>query len=130
MECKVFNHICLGMTDLEEWTLACIVAVFGSLLSFGIILSRDQMIIQAITIFQLICLLAFDSLKGVLKMEDEDDGPEFAWKEYDIKQDIMKNKTKKNVALEFGLFSVVFLSFAIYNVYYWTKIYMYIQYIK
>ena len=59
-------------------------------------------------------------------MEDEDDGPEFAWKEYDIKQDIMKNKTKKNVALEFGLFSVVFLSFAIYNVYYWTKIYMYI----
>ena len=34
------------MTDLEEWTLSCIIAVFGTLLSFAIILCRDQMIIQ------------------------------------------------------------------------------------
>ena len=36
----------LEMTALELWTLACIFTVFGSLLSYGFILSRDQMIIQ------------------------------------------------------------------------------------
>ena len=45
---KLIRHVFLGMTVLEEWTLACIVTVFGSLFSFGIILSRDQMIIQEI----------------------------------------------------------------------------------
>ena len=34
------------MTALELWTLSCILTVFGSLLSYGFILSRDQMIIQ------------------------------------------------------------------------------------
>ena len=59
-------------------------------------------------------------------MEDEDGDSQIAWKEHDAKQDILKNKTKKNVALELGLFSVVFLSFAMFNVYYWTKISMYV----
>ena len=61
---------------------------------------------------------------GVITMQD--DSPQIAWKEYNVKQDMMKNKTKKNVALECGLFSLVFLSFAIFNVYYWTKICIYI----
>ena len=35
------------MTDLEFWTFMCIVSVFLSLLSYGVILIKDQMIIQA-----------------------------------------------------------------------------------
>ena len=70
-------------------------------------------------------LLVFNILKGVLIMEDLEDCPNTAWKENDAKQDIMKNKTKKSVALELSLFSVVFLSFVIFNIYYWTEIYMY-----
>lgn len=35
-----------GMTALEEWTLACVITVFGTLLTYAIILARDQMIIQ------------------------------------------------------------------------------------
>ena len=34
------------MTDLEFWTFMCIVSVFLSLLSYGVILIKDQMIIQ------------------------------------------------------------------------------------
>ena len=68
----------------------------------------------------------FNILKGVLIMEDLEDCPNTAWKENDAKQDIMKNKTKKSVALELSLFSVVFLSFVIFNIYYWTELYMYI----
>ena len=35
-----------AMTDLEMWTFCCIVSVFVSLVSYGIILVKDQMIIQ------------------------------------------------------------------------------------
>ena len=34
------------LTDLELWTFCCIVSVFVSLVSYGIILVKDQMIIQ------------------------------------------------------------------------------------
>lgn len=37
---------CAAMTDLEAWTFGCIVSVFVSLVSYGIILVKDQMIIQ------------------------------------------------------------------------------------
>jgi hypothetical protein len=58
--------------------------------------------------------------------EGEEDCRNTAWKENDAKQDIMKNKSKKNVALELSLFLVVFLSFVIFNIYYWNEIYNYI----
>ena len=38
------------MTDLEFWTFMCIVSVFLSLLSYGVILIKDQMIIQVVII--------------------------------------------------------------------------------
>ena len=34
------------MTALELWTFICIVTVFGTILSYAIILFRDQFIIQ------------------------------------------------------------------------------------
>ena len=68
----------------------------------------------------------FNLLKGVLITEDVEDCYNTAWKKNDAKQDIIKNKPKKNLALEFALFLVVFLSFVIFNIYYWTEIYMYI----
>merc|ERR1712025_138825 len=37
-----------SMTDLELWTFACIVCVFLSLISYAVILCRDQMIIQGV----------------------------------------------------------------------------------
>ena len=40
------NHVLAAMTDLELWTFCCIVSVFVSLVSYGIILVKDQMIIQ------------------------------------------------------------------------------------
>ena len=47
------------------------------------------------------------------------ENPKTAWE--DDTQETLKDKTKKNVALEFGLFSVVFGFFVIFNVYYWTN---------
>ena len=38
-----------GMTALEEWALTCVVCVFGTLLTYAIILGRDQMIIQVLS---------------------------------------------------------------------------------
>ena len=34
------------MTDLELWAFACVVFVFFSILSYAVILVKDQMIIQ------------------------------------------------------------------------------------
>ena len=48
------------MTSLELWTLACVITVFGTLLTYAIILSRDQMIIQGV-------------LNGDGELEEEDD---------------------------------------------------------
>ena len=36
------------MTALEVWSLGCISVVFGTILTYAIILSRDQMIIQGV----------------------------------------------------------------------------------
>ena len=36
------------MTALEVWSLGCISIVFGTILTYAIILSRDQMIIQGV----------------------------------------------------------------------------------
>ena len=36
------NHVLAAMTDLELWTFCCIVSVFVSLVSYGIILVKDQ----------------------------------------------------------------------------------------
>ena len=44
-----------AMTDLEMWTFCCIVSVFVSLVSYGIILVKDQMIIQVIKVRVGIC---------------------------------------------------------------------------
>ena len=44
-----------AMTDLEMWTFCCIVAVFVSLVSYGIILVKDQMIIQVVKVRVGIC---------------------------------------------------------------------------
>ena len=49
-------------------------------------------------------LLVFNLSKGVLITEDDEDCPNTAWKENYAKLDIMKNKSKQNVALEFSLF--------------------------
>ena len=35
-----------AMTDLELWAFACVVFVFFSILSYAVILVKDQMIIQ------------------------------------------------------------------------------------
>ena len=43
------------MTDLEMWTFCCIVSVFVSLVSYGIILVKDQMIIQVVKVRVGIC---------------------------------------------------------------------------
>jgi len=103
------------MTDLEMWTFCCIVSVFVSLVSYGIILVKDQMIIQ-----------------GVI-MNDEGDAVEFSprnarkvWssekKEVkEVKKASIMEKTKKNVALEASLFSLVATGFIFFNVYYWTR---------
>ena len=44
-----------------------------------------------------------------------------AWEEKDDKQETTKTKNKKHVALESGLFSIVFGAFVIFNIYNWTK---------
>ena len=36
------------MTALEVWSLGCISVVFGTILTYAIILGRDQMIIQGV----------------------------------------------------------------------------------
>ena len=45
----------IAMTDLEMWTFCCIVSVFVSLVSYGIILVKDQMIIQVVKVRVGIC---------------------------------------------------------------------------
>ena len=45
------------MTDLEFWTFMCIVSVFLSLLSYGVILIKDQMIIQVLIIIIILNIL-------------------------------------------------------------------------
>ena len=47
----------VAMTDLEMWTFCCIVSVFVSLVSYGIILVKDQMIIQVVKVRVGICKL-------------------------------------------------------------------------
>ena len=65
----------IGMTSLELWALACVVTVFGTLLTYAIILSRDQMIIQGV-------------LNGEGELEEEEDDkrkkPRSAWSDSNI----------------------------------------------
>ena len=62
--------------------------------------------------------------QGVLNAEGEaedlETGTKIAWG-LKAGQDNMMGKTKKHVVLEFSLFSIVFGSFLIFNIYYWTK---------
>ena len=118
------------MTALEVWSLGCISVVFGTILTYAIILSRDQMIIQGVL-----------NSEGELVEETSASQQKLAWSAQEdktrlslkVKNDrkcfqtetslsfISQEKTKKNVTLEFSLFLVVFLSFAIFNVVYWTR---------
>ena len=68
------------MTSLELWTLACVITVFGTLLTYAIILSRDQMIIQGVL-----------SGEGEVEEEEDEDGntkkimkPRSAWSDSNI----------------------------------------------
>ena len=55
---KVYKAFQLSeMTDLEFWTFMCIVSVFLSLLSYGVILIKDQMIIQVLIIIIILNIL-------------------------------------------------------------------------
>ena len=119
------------MTALEVWSLGCISVVFGTILTYAIILSRDQMIIQGVL-----------NSEGELVEETSAHQQKLAWATQEDKSrlslkvkenqkclqtktlsrpSIHQEKTKKNVTLEFSLFLVVFLSFAIFNVVYWTR---------
>ena len=72
----LMKDILTGMTSLEMWTLACVVTVFGTLLTYAIILSRDQMIIQGVL-----------NAEGELEEEDNDDKrkkPRSAWSDSNI----------------------------------------------
>ena len=44
----VLIYVLPEMTALEVWSLGCISVVFGTILTYAIILSRDQMIIQGV----------------------------------------------------------------------------------
>ena len=113
------------MTALEVWSLGCISVVFGTILTYAIILGRDQMIIQGVL-----------NSEGELVEEATSQQQKVAWTVQEEKSrltlkvkvnlihslmEIMQDKTKKNVTLEFSLFLVVFLSFSSFNVYYWTR---------
>ena len=118
------------MTALEVWSLGCISVVFGTILTYAIILSRDQMIIQGVLNSEGELLeessahqqkLAWsaqeDKTRLSLKVRDDQRGHQTeTWPSFHSQE-----KTKKNVTLEFSLFLVVFLSFAIFNVIYWTR---------
>merc|ERR1719500_476959 len=99
------------MTDLELWTFCCIVSVFVSLVSYGIILVKDQMIIHdegdAVE-------FSPRSSRKVWSSEMKKEGKE-------VKKTSIMEKTKKNVALEASLFSLVCTGFIFFNVYYWTR---------
>ena len=76
----LMKDILTGMTSLEMWTLACVVTVFGTLLTYAIILSRDQMIIQGVL-----------NAEGEAEEEEDEDGntrkimkPRSAWSDSNI----------------------------------------------
>ena len=121
----MFKVECSEMTALEVWSLGCISVVFGTILTYAIILGRDQMIIQGVL-----------NSEGELVEEATSQQQKVAWTVQEEKSrltlkvkvnlicslmEIMQDKTKKNVTLEFSLFLVVFLSFSSFNVYYWTR---------
>ena len=129
------------MTDLEAWTFGCIVSVFVSLVSYGIILVKDQMIIQ-VKVLSGFSTFIFDlvithHVQGVIMNEDGDVieiNQKEAWKASnkvrdldtvsqgkEQKQPSIMEKTKKNVALEASLFSIVSAGFVFFNVWYWTR---------
>ena len=45
-QCFSYSQYKLDITILELWTLICVCTVFATLLTYAIILGRDQMIIQ------------------------------------------------------------------------------------
>ena len=109
------------MTALGLWTLFCSITVFLVLISYAIILIRDQMIRQ-----------------GVLLIDDEGEALEetqsrVAWAEVirnqvkggkpatvEKKRVKEKDKMKKHIVLELSLFLLIFATFCCFNVYYWT----------
>lgn len=100
------------MTDLEFWTFMCIVSVFLSLLSYGVILIKDQMIIQGVVMNE----------EGEMVEDFPTTGKE-AWKDDQNTgtHDSIMMKNRKNVLLEGSLFCLVSIFFAIFNLFYWTK---------
>ena len=119
------------MTALEVWSLGCISVVFGTILTYAIILSRDQMIIQGVLNSEGELLEESSSQQQKLAWATQEDKTRLSLKVKDDQKGlqtetsspsfIYQEKTKKNVTLEFSLFLVVFLSFAIFNVIYWTR---------
>ena len=62
------------------------------------------------------------NFQGVLNAEGEavEEAKKAAWKDANTKNVTMKDKTKKNVAFEAGLFTMVFGGFTCFNLYYWS----------
>ena len=81
------------MTALELWCLACIAFVFQALISYVVILTR-------------IGYKEYKGSKGSKGKENRVDG---------------SMGEKRDVMLEWILFSWVFGSFFIFNLFYWTK---------
>jgi len=102
------------ITILELWTLICVCTVFATLLTYAIILGRDQMIIQGLILND----------EGELEEEDNRNDlkkPKSAWSDSNHFNNFSKNQpmTRKHVVLELSMFLMVFSAFAGFNIWYW-----------
>ena len=83
----------IGMTSLEMWALGCVGTVFGTLLTYAIILGRDQMIIQGVL-----------NAEGELEEEEVNNRkkPRSAWSDSNIYMKV--SLPKESLELDFHYF--------------------------
>merc|ERR1719232_671209 len=98
------------VTYLETFVLACVVTVFGTLMTYAIILTRDQLVIQGLILND--------------EGEEEEDNninvlkkPKSAWSDSQLFVKKSTPTTRKHVILEFSMFLIVFSGFAGFNMF-------------